>query len=92
MIFNNLQKSCCVVPTRAPRKMAFLRFFEVILRTSPFLFYRFFYNLYFFFGEGVEGIDEAVDLVVGGVNLTLDCGFITFKHQNQNPEAALHSR
>jgi len=30
MIFNNLQKSCCVVPTRAPRKMAFLRFFEVL--------------------------------------------------------------
>ena len=29
MIFNSLQKSCYVAPTRAPRKMAFLRFFEV---------------------------------------------------------------
>ena len=28
MIFNSLQKSCGVVPTRVSRKMAFLRFFE----------------------------------------------------------------
>jgi len=32
-------------------------------------------NLYFFIGQAVEGIDELVDLFVGGVDLSLDFAF-----------------